>query len=253
MVSASSLGVKSATFKLVESAIQHKKLNQSSSAAPLQRLALLAKQGDPSAMVIQGKALSLQGKNAEASKWYCAAIDVGDFDGLGEALTLESALLRGRKDDVGAEKLIRRAALELDDPLAYFKLSEFVPEGSPEQTKYLLKAASSGISAACHKLGVLEMQKIKALPREVKGVDGLIGAMKTGHEVRVHASELRMAIAWFEVAAEEGNGESMLILAVLLQAAGFEKEALKSLAMAEALQDLGITKRCKMIREQWER
>ncbi|KUI59561.1 hypothetical protein VP1G_06785 [Cytospora mali] len=63
---------------------------------------------------------------------------------------------QGRADEAVA--LYRLAALELDNPTGFWNLAQLVegPRDSPERRTYLLKAATSGITAACRELGALE-------------------------------------------------------------------------------------------------
>ena len=224
MLSASSLGEKSATFEIISSAITTGVLRDYP--APLQRLGILAKKdNDPQAMTLLGKVLFNQRGEKEALEWFRKATrpPTGslDFQGAGEALVHEGRILLGWKDKEGAEAVFRRAALELDDPLAYFYLSQLQEPGSPNQEVYLLKAASSGVREAWHNLGALELAKIEKRP------------LKDGQ-----TRNYGMATEWFEVAAADGFGLSMLNLASIYRAVGQGEEALRWLEKADGVPDV---------------
>jgi TPR repeat protein len=224
MLSASSLGEKSATFEIISSAITTGFPRDYP--APLQRLGILAKKdNDPQAMTLLGKVLFNQRGEKEAMEWFRKATrpPTGslDFQGAGDALVHEGRILLGWKDKKGAEAAFRKAALELDDPSAYFYLSQLQEPGSPNQEVYLLKAASSGVLEAWHNLGALELAKIEKRP------------LKDGQ-----TRNYGMAKEWFEVAAADGFGLSMLNLASIYRAMGQEEEALRWLEKAEGAPDV---------------
>jgi tetratricopeptide (TPR) repeat protein len=163
MLSASALGDKSATFEIISSALRNGLLNEYP--AVLQRLGLFAKKdNDPQAMTLLGKVLLSQRGEKDALEWFRKATrpPTGniDFDGAGEALVHEGRILMQWKDKDGAKKVFEKAALELDDPSAYFYLSQLQEPGSSTQEVYLLKAASSGVQDAYHNLGALELARI---------------------------------------------------------------------------------------------
>lgn len=231
MFSASSLGEKRAMFILVESAIKHKKVNSEPLVAPLQHLTLLAKQDDPSAMVMLAKVQIVQGKEQEALKWCREASSfhrhAQSVNGVGEALCMEGEILFQRKDKAGAEAAWRRAAFEFDDPWGYYYLSQF--ETRESRTKMLLKAAASGVTRAAHDLGILELEKVTAKPKRGSDMEG---------KPTVRTDELWMAREWFEIAARGGIGESMLHLALVDKAVGIPEEGLKWLEKAESIPEL---------------
>jgi TPR repeat protein len=235
MLSASSLGEKSATFEIISSAITTGVLRDYP--APLQRLGILAKKdNDPQAMTLLGKVLFNQRGEKEALEWFRKATrpPTGslDFQGAGEALVHEGRILLGWKDKEGAEAVFRKAALELDDPSAYFYLSQLQEPGSPNQEVYLLKAASSGVLEAWHNLGALELAKIEKRP------------LKDGQ-----TRNYGMAKEWFEVAAADGFGLSMLNLASIYRAVGQGEEALRWLEKAEGVPD--VKEQAGSMRGQW--
>jgi TPR repeat protein len=249
MLSASLLGEKSATIQVIEAALVQSVLHLPEIAPPLQSLHLLAKQGHTDAMLLHGRVLLQQGEDGEALEWFHQAAEAGEtFDGLGEALTQEGQILMKRRDKVGAVKLLRRAALELDEPVAYWLLSGLQPKGSPEQELYLLKAASSGVTQAAHDLGVVEMRKLDNRPRQ--GLDPELSKNFPGAQFSL--KELGIATEWFEVAAAGGHGQSMLTLAMLCQANGRHEEGLKWLEKAQELVDPETRKGARGMRDRWD-
>jgi TPR repeat protein len=184
-------------------------------------------------MALLGRVMLTLAKDDDALSWFRQATREGvDFDGAAEALVQEGRILLGRKDKEGAEKAFRKAALELDDPSGYFYLSQLQRPGSSEQEVYLLKAASSGIAEACHNLGSRELEKIKERP---KGAESF--------------RDFNMAREWFEVAAAEGFGLSMLNLALICKAGGKDEEGLGWLEKAEDTP--GVRDEARRVREQW--
>jgi TPR repeat protein len=141
-----------------------------------------------------------------------------DTEEAGEALVCEGQILK-KTNLKEAEAAFRKAALELDNPSAYFNLSQLEEEGSVQQKVYLLKAASSGISEAAHSLGSLELSKIKASDDST-------------------SPDYGMAREWFQIAATDGFGPSMLIMARICKASGESDEGLEWLAKAKGLAEV---------------
>jgi TPR repeat protein len=235
MLSASALGDKSATFEIISSALRSGILNEYPSV--LQRLGLFAKKdNDRQAMTLLGKVLLSQRGEKDALEWFRKATrpPTGgiDFDGAGEALVHEGRILMQWKDKDGAKKVFEKAALELDDPSAYFYLSQLQEPGSSIQEVYLLKAASSGVQDAYHNLGALELARIDKNKKKPTSL-----------------ADYGMAREWFQVAAADGFGLSMLNLALMCKAVGEIEEGKKWLSRAEENPD--VREQAKSISSQW--
>jgi TPR repeat protein len=237
MLSASALGEKTATFNLIEAAIHSRSLDITTYAAPLQRLGILAKEeGDRQAMVLLGKVLLTQQQEMEALDWFRKAsqgpAESLNFEGAGDALVHQGRILLGWNDKEGATTAFRKAAIELDDPAGYFYLSKFEQPNSSQQQVYLLKAASSGIVEAWHDLGSIELARIDEKTEKPGSI-----------------SDYGMAREWFQVAAADGFGLSMLNLALICKAVGEADSGLKWLDKAEELPE--VKDQAKSIRAQW--
>ncbi|PBP16697.1 NOL1/NOP2/sun family protein [Diplocarpon rosae] len=237
MHAASAMGDRSAIFSIVSAALRHGKLDNTEIKASLQRVALLAENAnDPQAMTLLGQVLYAQGGEKEALKWLrkatCSTTGTLNFDGAGEALVTEGRILLSWKDNEGAIKAFKRAALELDDPLAYFYLSQLEVPGSKAQEVYLLKAAISGVVEACHNLGLLELAKTKQESKRPTSIE-----------------DYGMANEWFEVAAVDGFGMSMLNLASMCNAVGDRKKGLKWLKKAEQVES--VSGQARSMKSQW--
>jgi len=235
MLSASALGDKSATFEIISSALRNGLLNEYP--AVLQRLGLFAKKdNDRQAMTLLGKVLLSQRGEKDALAWFRKATrpPTGgiDFDGAGEALVHEGRILMQWKDKDGAKKVFEKAALQLDDPSAYFYLSQLQEPGSSTQEVYLLKAASSGVQDAYHNLGALELAKIEKNKKKPTSL-----------------ADYGMAREWFQVAAADGFGLSMLNLALMCKAVGEIEEGKKWLSRAEENPD--VREQARGISSQW--
>jgi TPR repeat protein len=233
MLSASELGEKSATFELISSAIRTGSIQEYQ--APLRRLGILAKRdGDPQAMLLLGKVLYGQRGDSEALSWFQKATrpptGTLEFNGASEALVQEGRILLSRKDHSGARKAFLKAALELDDPTAYFYLSKLEEFGSPKQEVYLTKASTSGIPEAWHNLGAIELARDTG-----KAISGM--------------KDYGMAREWFLVAASDGFGLSMLNLALMHKSVGEVEEGLEWLEKAEELVE--VADEARSLKRQW--
>lgn len=164
-----------------------------------------------SALALRGKILNHEGKNVEALKCLRQATEdpeggggTLDYEGAGEAMTEKGILLLkiGQREE--AKQAFQKAALDLDDPLAYYYLARWSPSNSPEETVYLLKSASSGVKEAIFKLARVELEKFfereGSLPKKMKGYG--------------------MAGEWMRVAAEKEDGLCMLHLACMFKSVG---------------------------------
>ncbi|KAE9367908.1 HCP-like protein [Stipitochalara longipes BDJ] len=236
MLAASRLGEKAATFDIISEALRVGTLYEYRD--PLERLGILVKKSkDPQAMTLLGKVLMAEKREDEALEWYRRATrpPTGglEFDGAGEALVSEGRILSQRNDRTGAKAAFEKAALELDDPSAYFYLAQLQDLGSPNQQVYLLKAASSGVVEAWHNLGALELEKLKDQERTPTSMD-----------------DYGMAREWFQVAATEGFGLSMLNMAAICRAVGQMDEALKWLEKAEGAE--GVASEATALKRQWK-
>jgi tetratricopeptide (TPR) repeat protein len=234
-LSASEMGEKTATFELVQTAINQSRLHEYQ--APLQRLGLLAKkENDVEAMALLGKALFSQQKEKEALEWLQKATrpPTGslEFDGSGDALVYEGRILSKTGDKERAEGAFKKAALDLDEPSAYFYLSQLQEPGSQTQEVYLLKAASSGILEAWHNLGALELAKIEKQEKKPTSL-----------------ADYGMAREWFQVAAADGFGLSMLNMALMCKAVGQDEVGLAWLDKAKVVPE--VREQAKSLRSQW--
>lgn len=238
MLSASSLGEETATFELIEAGIRSSSLDLAAYSAPLQRLGILAKkEGSRRAMALLGKVLHSQQREREALEWFRKATQDDsseglDFEGAGEALVSEGRILLGMKDREGAAAAFRKAALVLDDPTGYFYLSKLEEQNTSQQQVYLLKAASAGIVEAWHNLGSLELARIESLPEKPKTFQ-----------------DYGMAREWFQVAATDGFGLSMLNLALMCKAVGQPDDGMKWLDKAETIPE--VREQAKSLKAQW--
>jgi TPR repeat protein len=235
MLSASELGDRTATFELVSSAMR--KGTTDSYFGLVQRCKQLAtRESDPQAMLLLGKICLVQRRENEAFDWFSKATQspssVG-FPGSSEALVHVGRILQSRKENSKAADAFRRAALELGDPSAYFYLSQMEEPGSPQQEVYLLKAASGGIVEAWHNLGSLELAKIEKQAAEPKAVQ-----------------DYGMAREWFQVAAADGFGLSMLNMAVICKSGGQLESGVRWLERAEEVPE--VSEQAKRLKDQWE-
>ena len=224
MLSSSALGDKSATFEIISAALRTGSLTEYS--GPLERLCVLArKESDPRAMTLLGKVSYSQRGEREALEWFQKATrpPTGsiDFDGAGDALVNEGRILLGWKRKEEAKAAFEKAALELDDPSAYFHLSQLQKPDSPEQKVYLMKAAASGVSDAWHELGLSELATIAKRAEKPTKLE-----------------DYGMAREWFEVAAADGFGLSMLNMSLMCKSVGKLEEGMIWLEKAAVIPEV---------------
>lgn len=232
MLSASALGDESATMDLVSSGMRSGKMNDF--VLPLKRLGVMANEGKPPAMRLLGRVAASQGKETEALEWFRKAAEISseqDFEGAGEALVSEGQILR-RSNRREAEAAFRKAAVKFDNPSAYWHLAQLEDEGSSTREIYLMKAATSGIVEAAYQLGTAALSKAKAS-------GGNSSPPSHG-----------MAREWFQIAATDGHGPSMLALAQVCKASGEVDQGLEWLGKAKKLD--GVREEALRIEEGWE-
>ncbi|KAI6715910.1 hypothetical protein JHW43_001568 [Diplocarpon mali] len=237
MHAASAMGDRSAIFSIISAALRYGKVDNIDIKASLYQLELLAKNAsDPQAMTLFGQVLYAQRRENEALEWlrktYCYATGSLSFDGAGEALITEGRILLSMKDKEGAMKAFKKAALEMDEPLAYYYLSQSEEPGSEAQNAYLLKAAMSGVMEASYDLGVLELAKIEQGSKRPKSL-----------------RDYGMANEWFQVAAADGFGLSMLKLASMNNTVGDRKKGLMWLRKAERVES--VSEQAQLMKSRW--
>lgn len=225
MLTASALGDASATMLILKSALQRGTIHSREHAPPMRHLLdLAASESNLQAMILLGKILGDQRENDEALKWFRKAAERGadaqniDSGVISDALVYEGLLLQRERDRSGAKAVFQRAALELDNPLAYFHLAQLQDSGSSIEEGYLLKAAVSGVPEACHCLGMFYLNK--------RGEYAQQGS--TWREQTALAKE------WLRMSAEDGFMPSMVRLAGIHQEEGHLQDNKKWLERSKA-------------------
>ncbi|GMF70519.1 unnamed protein product [Aspergillus oryzae] len=149
-------------------------------------------------------------------------------------------------DPMGADEVMRRAALEYEDPAALqdyasLLMREMDLEG---YEGCMSKAASSGDVMACLKLAnfyyltskgwfprrgvkVSDGDNAKAIPKLTRTVDpaksveekkpGALGRFFSflSADVKSHAEYRKLAVDWYELAVKQGNSRAALLLAII--------------------------------------
>lgn len=147
-----------------------------------------------------------------------------------------------------AKEAFKKAALELDEPMAYYYLARWSPLGSVEESVYLIKAASSGVLEAIVRLGQLELEKVLgASPSLSNDLDGKVGEKQKTLPKTI--SGYGIAGEWIRLAAERGDQSSMLHLGCMLKSVG-EHEGWRE--WKEKVGDVkGWGEKTVQAREQW--
>ncbi|PQE09345.1 MSS2 mitochondrial protein [Rutstroemia sp. NJR-2017a BVV2] len=221
LISSANLGDVAAIILMAKYALRSGELDTPSYRPVLKQLGILAKkERNSQAAALLGEILISQGRGEEALDFLRDAVstpteDKESLDTMGEVCSTLGHILfhKGAREE--AEKVLRKGALEYDNASSYFYLSNLQAEGTPEKIMYLEKAAASGITEACHNLGVIELGKIKKDIEERKSI---------AERGMMEMKDYGLAREWFRVAAEGGFGLSMLNLVTICRAEGRAKE-----------------------------
>jgi len=278
LFSASALHEPIATLQIVSKAFQDGALAKPELANPLQRLTTLAKiDKNASAMILLAQILESQGKIDKALAYYeQIANDEGKTYGATaevQGTVAQAWLALGRirtsnEDSTGAEAAWKKAALEYDEPTAYFYLARFRDPKSDDYLLYNLKAASSGVREAAHNLGDFYLRQSKQTKFEdskdvTSGLSGSKDQQPNPSSDLSHISpaklpqgahsqeKRKLAREWFNVAAYAGFAPSQVNLALLLRADGCFDEGLTWLKRAEKHPDFGAE--VDRLKESWWR
>ncbi|KAI9879927.1 MAG: hypothetical protein M1830_006409 [Pleopsidium flavum] len=275
LFTASDLHDSNATLQLISEGIRKSGLTNPQLAKPLRRLSYLAETSkNPSAMNLLGQILERQGEADKALGLYEDVVNAendryggaDDEDGnIAQAWLALGRIKAKNRDVAGAEAALKKAALEFDDPTAYFYLARFRNPKSDDYHLYNLKAASSGLLEAAHNLGIFYLQRSKSDKQtsssvETKlddGRDAISGSPQstptqtlsstnsangsirnTGQELSLNKTRTT-AYEWFAVAAEGGFASSQINLALLLRGDGSYVDGMAWLKHAEGHPDLG--------------
>ncbi|KAI9734558.1 MAG: hypothetical protein M1834_002159 [Cirrosporium novae-zelandiae] len=239
---ASALGHCGATIHIIINALSGGKLQSPRIASARRHLADLVKAKYRPAMVLQGKVLESQGQLSKAIDLYfeaqkitvdpSASVDenVGQLGKyLSPGLALADALAkRSNSGDKGIKAALEKAALEEDEPMAYYLLSNLLQDRRSDTYRdYNLKAAQTGISMAANNLGCYYMSVSSA-----------------------HSDNTLLARDWFEVAAQAGIGKGQLMLAVILHGEGLITSGRAWLEKAEG--DPTVTSIARDLKKMWD-
>lgn len=123
----------------------------------------LVEKGNPRALYIEAQLCERQQQNGKALSLYEKLVGVGpkesaDTEGYvdyGAAWMAISKLKAQKGDRDGVKEAIDKAALQHDNPTAYYQIAKAFTKSPAEYEGFLLKAAVSGEIKAAHGLGVL--------------------------------------------------------------------------------------------------
>ncbi|KAH8594983.1 hypothetical protein B0O99DRAFT_168479 [Bisporella sp. PMI_857] len=225
MFSAYRLGDTSTTYQLVEIALRSKAIQTAEMRGPIQELGRLAGSGDSRAAIVLGSVLLSQNKVQEALK-ILRAVTSSDLDSVppetaGEAFYTMGEIYLTLKDKSRAIDCYQKSALDYNDPRAYHQLGILGSNDATIRRLRLSKAAQHGLIASWHSLGILELIEVKSRP----------GAPKKFRD-------FGMAREWFQVAAADKFGPSMLEMANMCFVVGDNESGEQWLDHAENLPDV---------------
>lgn len=200
LYAAANLGDLNAIVMALQRALRTGEIDHPRYLVSLTKLQYYANQGNVEAMVLYGKILESKKRDAEALEMFRKAAEAPrdpstDAD-VAEALVKQGlmCLRHGRKDE--GQSYFQKAALELDNPFAYFQLALLMPESSPVKQTYLLKAAASGVVEA-------DFEIAKHFLAEVSNPNAALEQRKESQ---------KLGEQWLQVAAYQGHEKSQEML-----------------------------------------
>lgn len=238
MIAASKQSDSAATLQLMSEAIKIQNHRHPDVTFARQHLADMAKARNPKALTLMGQIRESEGNLEKALKLYESTTRINSgTEGVAEGLdgTLADAwsgiarLKAIAGDWAGGKAALEKAALQYDDPSAYYGLAQqCISLTSPDWLNYMLKAAISGDAAAANKLGRYYLGHTLGIRQLAKRGKALVGPASSSRS----SESLTLAIAWFTIGAESSVATSQLYLAILLRAQGKVQEGLDWLAKA---------------------
>ena len=158
------------------------------------------------------------------------------------AWTAIAALNKTRGNRIAAEKAMEKAAVECDDPRAYYRLAkEYKSPQSPDHLPSIVKAAASGWQPAIEDLGILYFNRTRQLLRQggrsdKQSQDFMREYSRLGYnknpqgsppdllkEPRSVSESLSLAFEWLSIGAEASIPTSKFHLGILLRNGNSER------------------------------
>lgn len=241
--------------------------------ASLQHFKQMISENNYAAIYVQGQLYEAGKQNSLALDMYAKCLTSASegypgaegFDvTLGEVWT-GIFRLKIREGKEGAHAAIKRAALEYDEPSAYYLLAkEYTPQSSSEYEKYMLKAAASGKTRAADALGVYYFKQFqgnqsfsskKCLNKSIQELAevsedfGNVSQVLPG-ALNKDSKGPELAKEWFNVGAKAKIPSSQVHLAVILRHEGKLREGLDWLERATGSKSWANT--ISWLKEIWE-
>lgn len=236
----------------------------------------LVKTNNATALYLEGQICERQGKSEKALELFGKLAASQENESIVEddeidfgTVWVAIGRLKARKgDQVGAEEAINTAALQYDNPTAYYQLAKlFAKTSFTEYENYLLKAAASGEIDAAHELGVLylgqsqdgnsladgyhqdEQEPFKEIMEgKTPKIDEKLAATSSAA-----MEKLDKARHWFELGAFAGLTGSQVYLAALLHKIGEVKKGWGYLEAASKSKDFSTwAKPIGFLKKHWD-
>lgn len=216
-------------------------------ASAQQHLSVLARSGNPHALTFAGQIHESEGNYEKALERYERAASISVTTNRSDAVpngTIADAwsgiarLQAIAKKWTEAKAALEKAALQYDDPSAYYGLAQrYESLKSPNWLNYMLKTAISGNAAAADKLGRYYLGHVLGIFPLAETGKALIG----NTSLQQSSENLTLATEWFTIGAESSIPISQLYLAIVLRAQGQIEKAFDWLAMASSDRQLAHT------------
>lgn len=259
LLAASELQDPSGTLAILKSALLH---DNRIPLVCLQHLNQMVHAKNYAGLYMQGQIYERERQDSLALKMYmeCLSSAAEGYPGaeafdilLGEVWLGIYRLKSKKKDSEGAHMAIMRAALEYDEPYAYYVLArDYIPQTSNEYESYMLKAAASGETSAADALGNRYLEQSQGIQSysTKEGLDNLVKKLAAGEAREAKdpstASQrqpsssiksrygLKLAKEWLSLGAEADIASSQVHLAVILRYEGKSGEGFDWLRKARA-------------------
>lgn len=159
LMCAANLGYLPAIIRILTEALMFKRLSAPALVPAMTKLRWYAlKQENAEALVLLGRILKSERRLDEALEMFRKAASVdreagsaSDYD-VSTALLNQGLILLHRNRHTEAKEAFEKAALELDNAVAYHHLALCLDDADPNKKTYLMKAAASGVPGASRDL-----------------------------------------------------------------------------------------------------
>ena len=181
LMCAATLGYLPAVVRILTEGMMAKRLSAPTLQPILGHLRRYAKEDNAEALVLLGRILKSQNRLDDAMEAFRRAAEVereagsaSDYD-ISTAVLNQGLIFLHRKKFQEARECFAKAALELDNAVAYHHLATCLEDGDANKKTYLMKAAASGVPGAARDLAKEFLrdstEETESVPRAVEAAE----------------------------------------------------------------------------------